>query len=164
MKLAPSKAWDFEDHFKLAIADQNSWLRRYGDQNPNTTTEGHTLVVIDKIQLGEYTGTLYEFGLTSHSDVGTNPKTLPLLYALYGMAALYNLANPNLSLRANNFMPKRSDTPYKILDLKGFIAIFDINPQVKVVLYGNGTDDTFPTIKDDLLKAIKSCEIVKVQT
>lgn len=161
-------ARDFEDHFKLVIADQNSWLRRYGDPKPSTTIEGWKLVEIDKMQLGQHDGTLYEFGCTTHSDVGVNPRTIGLLYGIYGMAALYNLANPSLTLKPNNFMPKSSDYPYETLDLKGFIAIFDIAPKVKTVLYGNGvvnnhtfTKDTFEILREDLLKAIRSCEITK---
>ncbi len=167
VKLASDSEWDFNDHFKLAIADQNSWLRRYGDPNPNTTIEGWKLVQIDKIRLDNYTGVLYEFGCTTHSDVGVNPKTLSLLYGIYGMAALYNLANPTLNLKPNDFMPKSSGYVYEPLDLKGLVAIFDIAPKVKIVLYGNGVitspsyrNNTFIELKKDLLKAMESCEIV----
>jgi hypothetical protein len=167
VKLKTDSTWSFKDHFKLAIADQNSWLRRYGDPSPDTTVEGWKLVEIDKIKIGEHTGTLYEYGCTTHSDVGTNPKTLSLLYGIYGMAALYNLTNPSLDLKANNFIPKGTGYPYEVLDLKGFIVIFDISTKVKIVLYGNGVipnhsfrKDTLSVLKDDLLKAIKSCEVI----
>lgn len=168
LKTSSDKPWDFKEHFKLAIADQNSWLRRYGDPNPNTTIEGWKLAEIDRIQLGQYSGTLYKFGCTTHSDVGANHRTIKLLWGIYGMAALYNLANSSLALRPNNFMPISSGYPYETLDLKGFVAIFDLDPRVKVILYGNGvmknhafTKDTFEILKDDLLKAMKSCEIVE---
>ena len=169
VKLSSDSAWDFNDHFKLAVADQNSWLRRYGDPKPNTTIEGWKLVEIDKIQLGKHTGTLYEFGCTTHSDVGVNPKTFSLLYGIYGMAALYNLANSELNLKPSDFIPKSSGYVYEPLDLKGFVAIFDVKPRVKLVLYGNGViasssyrNDTYIELKEDLLKAIKSCEVIEL--
>lgn len=168
VKTSSDKPWDFAEHFKLAIADQNSWLRRFGDPNPRTTIEGWKLAEIDKIQLGQYSGTLYEFGCTTHSDVGANHRTPKLLFGIYGMAALYNLANSSLALKPNDFLPKGSDHPHETLDLKGYIAIFDLAPKVKTVLYGCGvtnnntfTSDTFEILKEDLLKAMKSCEIVE---
>lgn len=165
VRLASEEIWSVKDHARLAIADQNSWLRRYGDPNPRTTIEGFEPIEIDKIQLGEHTGTLYEFGLTTHSDVGINRKTINLLYGIYGMAALYNLANRNLNLKPDDFMSKHRTSIYETLDLKGYIAIFDVEEKVKVVLYGNGAivdqTDTFEIIKDDILKAMQSCEIVK---
>ncbi len=170
VKLNGDSQWNFKDHFKLAIADQNSWLRRYGDPKPSTTIEGWELIEIEKMQLGQHNGTLYEFGCTTHSDVGANPSTVGLLYGIYGMAALYNLANPRLALKPNDFMPNSYDYPYETLDLKGFIAIFDIAPKVKVVLYSNGVvknhafpKDTFEILKEDLLKAMKSCKITQLR-
>jgi hypothetical protein len=168
VKLDSDKPWDFEDHFKLAIADQNSWLRRYGDPAPKTNIAGFKFTEVSKIQLGEYAGTLYEFGCRTHSDVGTNPKTFKLLYGIYGMEALFNLYNPNLGLKAKALLPRSSQNPYEPLELRGFFAIFDIEPRVKAVLYGNGAvvpgpssqTDTFEVLKPDLLAAMESCEII----
>lgn len=151
-----------EDHFKLAIADQNSWLEWYGDPNPFTSTEGFTPIETGKIQLGKYSGTLYEFETKTHSDVGLFHKTSKLIFATHTMAGLFNLSNPSLGLTYDALIPKPSSNPYETIDLKGFIAIFNIKPNVKTILYANGTSDTFEVLREDLLNAIKSCEIVEI--
>ncbi len=66
--------------------------------------------------------------------------------------------------------PLRSINAYESLELDGYVAIFDLPEGVKIVLYGNGaivnpknsTTDTFTALKQDLLKAIRTCEIVRI--
>ena len=62
VKLKHDQTWTFEEHFNLAIADQNHWLMMRGDPNPFTSIDGWNLKEISKIQSGPYVGTLYEFG------------------------------------------------------------------------------------------------------
>ncbi len=162
VKLASEKMFTVEDHFKLAIADQNSWLEWYGDPKPFTDASGFTPIEIDKIQLGRHSGTLYEFGTRTHIDIGLSHKTLKLNFATHTMAGLFNLYSPSLIVTSDSLIPKPSDNPYEIIDLKGFIAIFDIKPKVKAILYANGTTDTFEALREDLLNTIKSCEIVEI--
>lgn len=167
VKLKRNAPWSVEDHFKLAIADQNSWLRKwYGDPNPMTTIEGWKFNQIDTIRLGQHSGTLYKFGCTTHSDVGDGRKTANTYLASIFMTALFNFSNSNLHLKPSVFRPKAFSSPYEILKLPGYIAIFDVDENVKVVLYGNGAivdqTDTFEIIKNDILKAMQSCEIVKI--
>ena len=60
---------------------------------------------------------------------------------------------------------------YERLKLHGYIAIFDVEPKVKVVLYGNGAlpnghgkkTDTFKTLKEDLLRGMRGCKIINVR-
>jgi hypothetical protein len=95
---------------------------------------------------------------------------MKLLFASHSMAALFNLSNPTLALKAEAFIPKLSSNSYEPLDLKGFIAIFDIKPNVKAMLYGNGAvvinasskHETFAVLKENLLNTMKSCEIIIV--
>ena len=168
VRLSQGTSWTAEDHFKLAIADQNSWLRKwYGDPKPMTVIEGWKFTPIDTIRIGQYSGTLSEFGCTTHSDVGNGHKTIRMYLASIFMTALFNFSNPNLHLKASSFRPKASDNPYEILKLPGYIAIFDIEKNAKVVLYANGAivtkkdsnTDTFLALKNDLRKAMQSCDI-----
>lgn len=165
-KLPSKEIWVLEDHFKLAIADQNSWLHTYGDPNPMTSTDGWKLKEIGSINAGHHSGVLYEFGCTTHSDVGNGHKPRKFLIETDVIADLFNFSNPKLNMKGKMFRPSTSDISYEILKLKGYIAIFDVEDNVKVVLYGNGAIveevDTFEIIKDDLLKAMQSCEIIKI--
>jgi hypothetical protein len=78
VKLSSKKSWPARDHFKLAIADQNSWLKWYGDKKPMTSIAGWKFIDAGKIQLGQYSGRLYDFGCTTHSNVGSGYKSLKL--------------------------------------------------------------------------------------
>lgn len=170
VKLASPQSWTVEDHFKLAIADQNSWLKTYGDPRPTTTIEGWTFNPVDTIRTGQYSGTLYKGGCTTHSDSGGTYKKIKFLITLSGIAALFNASNPNLRLKGTALKPQESVDPYETLKLRGYIAIFDVEENIKVVLYGNGAIikqgggdiDTFAIIKNDLLEAMRSCKIVKL--
>lgn len=141
VKLASNRPWTVEDHFKLAIADQNSWLKTYGDPRPITSIEGWAFNQIDKIQIGKYSGRLYEGGCTTHSDIGGGYKKIKPRIISCGIAALFNSLNPNLFLRGNQLRPNTANDSYKTLKLRGYIAIFDIAENRKIVLYGNGVVD-----------------------
>jgi hypothetical protein len=170
VKLSLGAKWTFEKHFELAIADQNSWLGWYNDPQPTTITEGWKPEKIGKIRAGKFVGTLYEFGCTTHSDVGSGKLSLKLYFASKSMATLFNLYNPRLNLDSAAFIPGISRAPFEPIDLKGYFAIFDVKKGVKTVLYGNGVvigdsnskKDTFSKIKKDLLKTIRSCKIMEL--
>ena len=140
----------------------------YGDPEPITTIEDWKFTPITTLHIGQYSGTLYEGGCTTHSDVGGGYKSGKLKIASDVMAILFNLSSPNLRLKGSALRPKISGDSYEILKLRGYIAIFDVEKRVKVVLYGNGaaipkgesSTDTFLTLKNDLLKAIQSCDIL----
>jgi len=170
VKLSTDRFWKVEDYCKLAVADQNSWLRWYGDPKPFTTIEGWKYTEVGKLEVSGYTGTLYEGGFTTRSDVGGNTQTLRFRFATHSMAALYNLANPTLALAADNFRPRPTGYPYEPVGGRVYLCIFDIKPNVKVVLYGNGLNvthqssktDTFEVLKEDFVRTMKSCEIIEV--
>ena len=163
VKLVGDQKWTPEDHFRLAIADQNSWLRLYGDPDPVTNTNGWKLTEAGEITIGRHTGKLYNFGCNTHSDVGYGYRKIKLRIACFGMAVLFRLSNRNLKLSGYMLRPKNTIYPYLPLRLHGYIAIFDIAPNTKVVLYGNGVahenSDTFTVLKDRILGAMRSCEI-----
>lgn len=167
-KLNSEELWTSKDHFKFAIADQNSWLRRYGDPSPDTVVQNAEPKEVGIINLGKHTGTLYELQATTHSDVGIHRKSLSLLYGMYGMAALYNLANPNLELEPGNFAPQVTNKPFENLELGGYYVIFNLKPRVKMILYANGVINnsskfnTFERLKDEFLDSFRSCEILEI--
>ena len=76
--------------------------------------------------------------------------------------------SPNLTSVADSLGWSRV-TVYEKLKLHGYIALFDIDERIKVVLYGNGAvvtrdgqeSDTFPKLKSDLLKGMKSFAITE---
>ncbi len=171
VKFSSGQEWTLEDHFKLAIADQNSWLGTHGDPEPMTITEGWKFTPVDRISLDQYVGTLYEGGCTTHSDVGNNYNKPWLYLESLSIAALINFFNPSLRLKSKMMRPKEiNNNPYEALKLRGYVAIFDVGENVKVVLYANGTIipkengeiDTFLSLKSDLLKAIQSCDIISM--
>jgi hypothetical protein len=168
LKLTSDATWSAKDHFNLAIADQNDWLKWYGDSKPTTDLAGWDFTEAGNIQIGEYPGKLYEGGCNTFSDVGGGYNNLKLRLACAWMAAWFNISNPSLKITGKELRPKIADGSYESLKLKGYIAIFDLPQKVKVVIYANGFIDeqkhinTFNTLKESLLKAIESCEIVKL--
>jgi len=170
VRLAAGQTWTVEDHFKLAIADQNSWLKTYGDPNPTTDSLGRRFTTVETIRSGNYPGTIYKWDCATDSDVGNRDNTLRLRLESIVMAALFNFSNPSLHLRGEELRPKAFRKTYEPLRLHGYIAIFDVEKNVKVVLYGNGAiitkqngdTDTFVALKNDLLWGMRACDIIKV--
>jgi hypothetical protein len=170
VKLPPGGSWTPEDHAKLAIADQSSWLGTYGDPNPLASVEGWTFVPRGQITSGKYSGTLYETGGVTHSDVGQGKRTLNSRLSPFVQAAFLNLSNRALRMKGSMLVLRTGDNPYEALQLRAYFAIFDLGDNANVILYGNGAIiqkkegdiDTFPMIEGDLLKAMRACEIVKV--
>ena len=168
LKLKSKGNWTTKDHFNLAIADQNNWLKWYGDEKPATSVKGWNPIEISKVRMGGYSGSLYEFGCDTFSDVGRANNTIKLWLASAWMAAWFNLSNSHLRITGRELRPRASKINYEKLKLKGYIAIFDLPENVKVVVYANGFVDeqkhidTFNSIRYNLLKAIESCEIVKL--
>lgn len=163
VKRTSGAPWTFRDHFKLAVADQNSWLRSHGDPQPLTTPDASEPVLIGAIESSSYEGTLYEFGCTSHSDVGPGNTGLWFLFEWVGIAALFNASNPALGLTSKALKPEVHGGTYEQIALRGYVAVFTLPENVSVVLYANGSVETFPSLKGELRKTIESCKIVKVQ-
>lgn len=170
VKLKQGQEWNLQNHLNLAIADQRSWLKRYGDPHPFCNfKEENCRVINDLMKLGNYSGTLYEGSCITHSDVGDGFDNVWLKLSAIVRATAFNIFNPALNLRGKTLRPQSKGKSYEILKLKGYIAIFDIEKDVKVVLYGNGVTEndnvkinTFEIIKNEILQAMKSYEIVKV--
>jgi len=168
VRLRPGQEWTLQNHLNLAVADQKSWLKRYGDPNPLCKFE-EKYSSLGSINLGNYSGTLYEWSCITHSDVGDGFAKTWLKISAVVMTAAFNVFNPALNLHGIDLRPKDKGRNYETLKLSGYIATFNIEKDVKVVLYGNGIisngevgKDTFEIIKNDILNAMNSCEIIKV--
>lgn len=165
------KELTLQDYYNLAIADQKNWLKDFGDPHPYIWMPGKNTFNKKHINIGKYQGNLYEFlGGPAHSDVGSRSrnKRNKILMAL--MASMFNRCNPKLKLKGNNFLPKKLSPNYERITLKGYMAIVDLEKNLKVVLYGNGSMirngekevDYYPLLKKDISNAFCSVIITKL--
>lgn len=170
VKLKQGQEWNLQNHLNLAVADQRSWLKRYGDPNPFCDfKEENCRVINDSMKLGNYPGILYEGSCITHSDVGNGFAKIWLKISAIVMSSAFNVFNPTLNLEGKVLRPNDKGRNYETLKLSGYIAIFNIEKDVKVVLYGVGVVEndnvkinTFEIIKNEILQAMKACKIVKV--
>ncbi|KKT81933.1 MAG: hypothetical protein A3B99_04615 [Candidatus Yanofskybacteria bacterium RIFCSPHIGHO2_02_FULL_44_12b] len=172
VKFKEGRKFTLQDHFNLAVADQKNWLEDFHDPHPFIEMPAENVAKSEPIKIGEYSGTLYEFGWgPSHSDVGKNVSNLQnkILMALTG--SMFDEYNKRLHLKGSNFIPKDIRTDYETVILKGYIAVVELEKNVKVVLYGNGAElldrysneakDYTPLLKEDILMAFKAVVINK---
>jgi hypothetical protein len=169
------KDFTLQDHLNLAIADQKNWLEDFGDPDPFIKMPHESAAKEEDVQWGNYRGKLYEFrGGISHSDEGNKTSNLHNRIIMNLMAAMFNHRNTGLKLRGRNFIFDDKTgfyDNYETVTLRGYIAIIDLDPATKLVLYGNGTAilnkdgsevDYFPLIRKDILKAFRSVKIEKI--
>jgi len=173
VKFKEDREFTIQDHFNLAVADQKNWLEDFGDPQPFIEMPAKDITHTEPISISGYSGTLYEFGGgPSHSAVGSKANTIrnKILMALTG--AMFDKYNKKLHLSGKNFIPKDIPTNYETVMLTGYIAVVELEKNVKVVLYGNGAAllddrgeevvDYTPALKKDILTAFKAVEIMKV--
>ena len=169
------KAWTLEDHYKLALADQKSWLRTYCDPNPHAEVDFSTETHLGKINIEGLSGQLYTGCIESHTDVGKRNDGWMYQQFMNGFAYIYNMCKLAPQLKGENLMPTWTiESPlesFQPITLQGYVALLDVSPMHKAVLYANGcrfTDrygkkyDTFKQIGDELLDLIKGVSIVTV--
>lgn len=151
VKFANTKPWTIAKHYDLTVSDQKNWLRVYGDKKPYVAVDTPKSKVIGDITINGYNGKLYEGAIWSDTDVGMGNTYVPFLRK-----------------RWDESSPLKS---YQKIYLYGYIAIIEISPSIKAVLYANGaiyTDtkgkkhDTFREIKSELWNLIESVEIKKL--
>lgn len=178
-KFKKTTDWDINKHFKLAKADQTQWLCTFGCPNPDVRLDIEHKQDLGSTTIGGYPALLFQGGIWSNSDVGDRKGNLLARTKKHFFASIYNEQQPNLNLINSELVPvwqkhpaKEKVDPYALIRLEGYIAIVDISPSVKAVLYGNGaiyTDkhgkehNTYEAIKDELLQIIKNIQILKVE-
>lgn len=172
VKFKNSKCFSLQDHFELAVADQKSWLRDFGDPHPLIQMPAGNVAKPEDFPLSGYPGKLYTFlGGQSHSDVGKKSDNLRSRILMAVSASLFNRYNPQLKLRGSNFIPKDIHSEYETVTLKGYVAIIELEENTKAVLYGNGASihnsdgtetDYCPLLEDEILVAFRAVQINKV--
>lgn len=166
------KKWTFDEHFALAVVDQTHWLQYYGDENPHvrvTKTEKVNVVTIHSFKCE-----LYEVTFESDSDIG-NKNSFKTKVCMSILAGIYNQADTSIRLHHDAFLPKWSANfplnPYQQIILKAHIAILNIEPTIKAVLYICAADFTdnknkhynyFEKVRGNLLEQIKKISIERI--
>lgn len=163
VRLDEPRPYTLQEHLDLAIVDQTDWLRHYGDPQPLCDFTPAGFKNMGTVQVGNYSGTLYEGGGYSHTDIGPRNSRLWLKIATAFTAMSFNLTNPGLHLTSANFIPHRPELSYDKTFLTVRFILVEIEPHIHAVLYANGTSDTFESIKDEMLKAITSTSIIKIK-
>jgi hypothetical protein len=168
VRIAAPQSWTIEDYFKFAVVDQNNWLKMYGDTSPATVMERECRYVCP-IRVSGYAGQVFELGCITHTDVGEGNSGIGLRLKAHVIASLFNTANRSLRVTPSVFMPTRHETARKRIRLRGYWAVINVEDNTRVILYANGASvwndesrtDTFPRLRNDVLSAMRSCEIVR---
>lgn len=175
VKLDSIEEWPIQKHYKLALADQKSWLKTYNDPKPYAEVDFSTEKYLGSIDISGYKGKLYQGCIWSHTDVGKRIDSWVYRQFMNGFAYVYNKCTLATQLTGDNltpvWTPNSSLESFQKVLLEGYVAIVDISPLHKAVLYGNGCHfkdkqgkefNTFKNISDELLHLIKQVSIVTV--
>ncbi len=146
---------DVNELGKLAVYDQNAWLKAMGDPNP--LAHGEHYEKTGTINSGGIERTLYEGTMASHADLSQKARSLLVRF----------LGVPSKSLWEHEL------APYHTVTLKGIYGgWYSPEYDVTIVFYGCGslfqtssgkTYNHFETIKDELLRMAEGIEFIPVQ-
>ena len=125
--------WHSDDYLRLAEADQEGWLRHYGDKAPGM--DFGTLKKVDELIVSGKKAQLFEWVGVTQSDVGNIDHSLLLKVMSDGMAYMMNTLTPGLKLKGKNFIPKISHVTYQELAISGYMILVNINPTTKAVFF-----------------------------
>lgn len=175
VRFPTTREWDLREHYKLALADQKSWLQTYNDPSPYAEVDFSTEKHIGEIEISGFKGNLYQGCIWSNTDVGARNAGYWHRQLMNGFAYIYNKCSLATQLQAENLTPiwtpaSKIESFQKIL-LEGYVAILNVSPIHKAVLYGNGchfTDksgkkyNTYKSIGDEILDLMQRVSIVSV--
>ena len=169
------KGWTIEEHYHLGEADQKTWLKLYGVENPVIKPDFKRITNRGKFSISGYKGILYQVYLGSNTDVGDKANGLYLTALWAGGVYFFKKSNPHLQVSYSNFIPKwkreKRLNPYQIINLEGYVAIIEIDSKTKAILYTNGCSfidkqgkktDTFQQLQTELKSCLKKFRIEKV--
>jgi len=126
-------SWKPKDYMKLAEADQKKWLWYYGAPAPRMDFgESHKVA---NLAMSGINGKLFAWTGITQSDVGVHSRSLHNRVVMDGMAYIMNRLTPNLRLQGKQFIPRHEYQSYEELAISGYVAIMDIRPDTKAVLY-----------------------------
>ncbi len=170
VKFNQNKSWNINDHFLLAKADQNNWLKIYGNNKPKVEIDSKEIDELGEVEISNYRGHLFRGNIFSNTDVGDGKISFYNRLKIAGLAIYFNQSNPSLNIDSSQLIPypNRDLESYQPIKLRGYIAILNITESVKVVLYVNAaiyTDkngkeyDNFKVLDKELLQMIKNINI-----
>ncbi len=175
VKFSQKKSWQINDHFRLAKADQDNWLRIYGNNRPQVNIDSKNIEELGPMEINGFKGALYRGNIFSDSDVDKGKINLYNRIKIAGLALYFNQSNRKLNINSNHLMPSKEHNlkSNQNIKLRGYIAILEITEAIKVVLYANAAiykddqdidHDNFKLLDNELLQMIKSIEIKKYKT
>lgn len=145
---------DVKELGKLAVYDQNAWLKAAGDPNP--LVRGKHYEKAGKIRLGGIERALYEGAMSSHSDLSGNKESFLIRFLGAPLKSTW----------------ERDLTPHHVVTLNGvYCGWYSPEFEVTIVFYGCGslfrassgkTYNHFEKIKGELLKMAEGIEFVPV--
>lgn len=164
--------WEsLQDSLNLAIVDQYDWLKHYGDPNPGCRLRESSFRNMGEIRVSGYTGTLFEGGGVSRSELVSLNSPGPWLRFVTGfMAESFNLSDPRLRCRGSNFIPVEPASSALEIYIKGYFAVIPLRNGVTAVLYANGAVyrnqdgfliNTFDVVAPRLLDCLSNVRIEK---
>lgn len=157
---------DMELLGRLAEADQQFWLKAYGDDNP--VAKLNTFLHVGKLKVDGNDAWLYYGEIESHSDVGFNGKGYEGVYGIVRQRRFSSEEN----IDARLFIPNPAlwnayvDQHHKI-NLKGFFTVIPF-PTAMACIYINGAEyidnnrkhyDTWRVLRNDAINLIRSVKI-----
>ena len=178
VKFSKSRKWTINDHFKLSIADQETWLNQYGDPNPYAEIDYEHIIKHKSVCMGAFKAQLFEGSIYSHTDVGEGRRSILFPFFMTGFAQSFNKSKPTLKVRAKYLIPPKWSNKIPIesfqkIRLHGYVTIVNISKFIKAVIYANGaffkdlngkSYNTFKKINPELKAMIEDIEIVKVHS
>lgn len=175
VKFNQKKNWEINDHFRLAKADQDNWLRIYGNNKPRVIIDNKTIEELGQIEISGFKGNLFRGNIFSDTDVGNGKISLYNRIKIAGLAVYFNQSNPKLNIKSSNLMPSKGSiarsNSFENIMLRGYIAIIDISESIKAVLYVNAAvykdkqgieHDNFKILDKELLQSLKRISISKI--
>jgi hypothetical protein len=159
-----------QDSLDLAVVDQLDWLGHYGDPRPLCDLKASGFKHAGTVQVGRHEGQLYVGGGLSHADIGSGNERVWLQLAARFVAMAFNQNGNGFPLTSPNFVPIAGQPSYPEVFLKGYVICIELETDVRVVLYGNGTVhrdskgreiDTFELIKGSLLDTLTGVVIIR---
>lgn len=136
--------WQPKDYVKLAEADQEGWLHRFGDAAPNM--DFGNVKKINDLKISGKDAQLFSWSGTTESDVGPSHSII-FKAMMRGLAEIINASNPQLKLGAKSLIPKRKTQPYEEIAISGYMIIINLAPRRRAVLYVCMVGDNEPDRK-----------------
>jgi hypothetical protein len=158
------KTPNFSNLAKIAIADQNNWLRWYGDPASGATLVPGSDRLLAKAKRASGYDLLLEAKIKTHSDVGPgNGALLPKIFASV-VRDMFRQEKEGSSVPDNFLSPPIGGTDYGTIALQGYTLLArDAERKVTALAFASVTEKAFPEVREELRKAILSLRITPLK-